>query len=253
MNSPLTSDVAQPERGRVQRVLTRLWMRLTASQGASGLLGPLLLIGTLLFNIVALLPSLANDSPNLNDHVFHLLNLQRTVDAFRAGQDPTDAWQRAIGMGFPIFHYYQHLPYLIPAIVHLVSGVGMVLVFRWTNYLLLCVFPLSMYWAMRKSRFDRTEAGFGALVSGLIATNGLYGLDLTSYIWSGYGLYTQLWGMVLLPPALAACYVVMRDGRGYGLAALLDTALQAHLAGKIDEATAAYKQVVAKCTAQGHW
>ncbi|RLT34764.1 MAG: hypothetical protein DWI59_05865 [Chloroflexi bacterium] len=95
MNSPLTSDVAQPERGRVQRVLTRLWMRLTASQGASGLLGPLLLIGTLLFNIVALLPSLAIDSPNLNDHVFHLLNLQRTVDAFRAGQDPTDAWQRA--------------------------------------------------------------------------------------------------------------------------------------------------------------
>ena len=39
--------------------------------------------------------------------------------------------------------------------------------------------------------------------------------------WIGTGLFTRLWGMVLLPPALAQSFVVLRDGRGYFWAVLL--------------------------------
>src|SRR5207237_2474475 len=62
---------------------------------------------------------------------------------------------------------------------------------------------------------------FGGLLAPLLATNGLYGLDLESYVWGGYGLYTQLWGMLLLPLALAQCYAALRTGHGYFWAVLL--------------------------------
>ena len=61
----------------------------------------------------------------------------------------------------------------------------------------------------------------GGLVASLIVTPGILGFGYISYVWRGYGLYTQLWAMVLLPPALAMGYRVLREGRGYFWATLL--------------------------------
>jgi len=61
----------------------------------------------------------------------------------------------------------------------------------------------------------------GGLVASLIVTPGIFGFGYISYFWRGYGLYTQLWAMVLLPPALAMGYRVLREGRGYFWATLL--------------------------------
>ena len=58
-------------------------------------------------------------------------------------------------------------------------------------------------------------------MSPLLAANGLFGFEYNSYVWRGYGLDTQLWGMILLPMALAQAYAVLRDGRGYLLAVVL--------------------------------
>jgi hypothetical protein len=58
-------------------------------------------------------------------------------------------------------------------------------------------------------------AAVGGLLAPLIATDGLFGFDFNSYVWRGYGLYTQLWAMVLLPVAVAQGYVTLRDGKGY--------------------------------------
>ena len=70
----------------------------------------------------------------------------------------------------------------------------------------------------------------GALVSSFATTNGLYGFDFRSYIFAGWGLYAQLWAMVLLPPALAMSYRTLREGRGYLWATLLLSAtLMSHL------------------------
>src|SRR5205823_13868014 len=133
----------------------------------------------------------------------------RTVDAIAAGQDPTDPWLAPIDLGYPLFHHYQHLAYLPPAALYFLLGktVPLATVLGWTSYPLLSLFPLSIYWSMRWFGASRLQAALGGLVASLLATNGLYGLDFASYVWRGYGLYTQLVGMLLLPLALARGYI----------------------------------------------
>ncbi|HAJ01003.1 MAG TPA: hypothetical protein DCL97_10050 [Dehalococcoidia bacterium] len=101
---------------------------------------------------------------------------------------------------------------------------------QWSNYLLISLFPVSIYWSMRRFGFDRINSAKGALVSSLATTNGLYYFDFRSYIFAGWGLYAQLWAMVLLPLALAMSYRTLREGRGYLWAVLLLSAtLMSHL------------------------
>src|SRR6266550_6751947 len=160
----------------------------------------------LLFNLWFLRPIVTHRVPELNDNVFHLVNLERSADALRSGEDPTDAWLPSVGMGYPVFHYYQHVPYLVPSTIATVTGLDLKDVFYWTSYLLLCFFPLSVFWSMRRFGFQRITAGATGLIASMLATNGLFGFDYGSYVWSGYGLYTQLWAMFILPLALAHCY-----------------------------------------------
>ena len=123
-------------------------------------------------------------------------------------------------LGYPLFHYYQHLR-VLPA--GSVVSPGDPRFSRRDSALptsstgpapALSFFPLAIFWSMRRFGFSRLEAAFGGSASCLIATNGLYGLEYGSYVWRGYGLYTQLWGIFLLPIALAQCYVTLREGRG---------------------------------------
>ena len=67
-------------------------------------------------------------------------------------------------------------------------------------------------------------------MASLTATNSLWGLGFEGYVFRGWGLYSQLWAMVLLPPALAQGYRVLQEGRGYFWATLLLAAtLMSHL------------------------
>ncbi|MGE0135179.1 MAG: YfhO family protein [Dehalococcoidia bacterium] len=184
-----------------------------------------------LFNAVFLLPELTSRPADLNDNVFHYLNLQRANEAVRGLDDPTEPWLSEIALGYPVFHYYQHLPYVVPAAVHVITSLPLEWLFHVINYVLLCLFPVSIYWSMRRFEFARPEAALAALTASLISTDGLFGFDFGSYVWAGYGLYTQLWGMLLLPPALALSYQVVRTGRGYLWAVLLlGATVMSHLA-----------------------
>lgn len=184
-----------------------------------------------LFNVVFLLPELTSRPPDLNDNVFHYLNLQTANEAIRDFDDPTDPWFSEIGLGYPVFHYYQHLPYVLPAFVQVVTNLPLEGLFHAINYVLLCLFPVSIYWSMRRIEFARPEAAFSALAASLISADGLFGFELNSYVWAGYGLYAQLWGMLVLPPALALSYRVAREGSGYFWAVvLLSATFLSHLA-----------------------
>ena len=200
--------------------------------GQERLIAWFLLLFAVAFNLYYLYPEVAIKVPNLNDGVLHFLATERVVTALFLGQNPTDPWLGQIALGYPLFHYYQHLPYLPPAALHLLSlgRLPLLDLFNWTRYLLLSLFPLSIYWTMRRFGFGRLPAALSGLVAPLLATGGLYGLDFISYVWGGYGMYTQLWGMLLLPLALAQGYVTLRDGRGYLWATLLLAAtLLSHL------------------------
>src|SRR5439155_20062316 len=96
---------------------------------------------------------------------------------------------------------------------------------------LLSLFPLSIFISMRRLGFPLLTAGLGAVASPLLSANFLYGFDYGSYVWRGSGLYTQLWGMLLLPLGLGFGFSTLRDGRGYFWAVLfLGATTLAHLA-----------------------
>ncbi len=192
----------------------------------------ILLALALAFNLYYLFPEVAEPAPVLNDGALHQLALEQTAAALTAGRDPTDFWLATVSLGYPLFHHYQHLAYLPPALLYILSGsrIPLAALYAWTVYLLLSFFPLSIYWSMRRFGFERLPAALAGLLASLPATAGLFGFDYGSYVWRGSGLYTQLWGMVLLPPALAQSYLTLRTGRGYVWATLLLAAtLLAHL------------------------
>ncbi len=191
----------------------------------------LLLAAAITFNLVTLWPGVVIETPVLNDSVLHLPLVARTVEALDQGEDPTDFWVPYFAQGYPLFHHYQHLPHLATALLYRVLSWALPLpaLFHWICYLLLCTFPLSIYWTGRRLGFTALPAALAGLVASLLSTNGLYGLDMASYVWRGYGLYTQLWGMWLLGPAVAGLYLTLRKGRSYaGTAALLAATLLSH-------------------------
>ncbi len=197
----------------------------------ANLVAAALLLGAIAFNLALLWPEVAVDAPPLNDAALHLPLVQRAADALARGEDPTDPWVPYFVQGYPLFHHYQHLPHVGTALLYraLLGAVPLGTLFNWLRYLLLATFPLSVYWAARRLGFRARPAALAGVVSSLLATNGLLGLDMGSYIWRGSGLYTQLWGMWLLPPALAGLYRTLRDGRGYtGTALLLAATLLSH-------------------------
>ena len=197
----------------------------------ANLLAGLLLVGAVLFNSVVLWPEVALEAPVLNDDTLHLTLVRRTVEALERGEDPTDFWVPDFVQGYPLFHHYQHLPHLVTALLY--KGLGGALPLRtlydWIRYLLLCTFPLSVYWAGRRLGFRALPAALAGLLSSLLSSGGLYGMDFSSYVWRGWGMYTQLWGMWLLPPTLAGLYLTIREGRAWaGTAALLAATLLSH-------------------------
>ena len=208
----------------------------TNRENSHNLVVTLIVIGTLLvavaFNLAFLLPEVTSGIVAFNDSVMHLLLTQLAVESITHGRDFTDPWQSTMSMGFPVFHHYQHLPHVTVALAHVLTlkAFPVADMMRWNTYLLLSLFPLSIYWSLRRFGFEQLTAAMGGLVAPLVATSFLYGFGYTSYTFLGHGLYTQLWAMVLLPPALAMGYLVLREGRGYFWATLLLAAtLMCHL------------------------
>ena len=184
-----------------------------------------LLLAAVGFNLWHLFPEINGNAISSADRVFHLLLAESAVDAFIDGRDPTDPWSATMSLGFPLFHYYQHLPHISVALVHLLSLQAFLLVdiLNWSTYLLLSIFPLSVYWSSRRLGFGQLTSSMAGAISPVIGTDfELYGgLGYWNYTFSGVGLYAQLWGMVMLPPALALGYRVVLEGRGYFWAMLL--------------------------------
>ena len=169
----------------------------------------------IVFNAVFLIGEITVPTFSLNDEVLHLTATQDASLALRQNLDPTDFWLAQIGLGFPLFHYYQHLPQAVLAVLDQGTSNFLPLsrLFDISRYLLLVFFPLSVYLAMRRFDFDYVAAGLSAIIASLFSTNGLYGIEYGSYIWRGFGLYTQLWAMFFLPIALAEIYrTIKKEG-----------------------------------------
>lgn len=194
-----------------------------------------LVILAVLVNLWVLFPETTVKS-ELNDNVFAFTLVRQTDEVWRASGCPlsifkclsslSDFWVPTWALGFPLPHYYQHIPHLVPVLIYrflrlFTLNFSLFTTFEWFKYLLLALFPLSIYWAARKLELPPIAAGLAALMAPLISTQYLYGTDFNAVVWRGSGMYTQLWGFVTAPLALASLYDTIRYRRAILRSALL--------------------------------
>ena len=187
---------------------------------------------SMLILAIALLPEVTVAIPSLNDDAAHYSLIQNASRAIDAGKNPFDHWAPDLEFGFPQFAYYQHLPHLFVVAVHrlLLRQVELLTLFNLTRYVLMVAFPVTVYWSLRQLEFSRPAAAAAATFAPLFSAGHRFGIEYDSYVWRGFGMYTQLWGMHLSFLALAFAYRTMRDGRGYfGTALVLSALVLSHV------------------------
>jgi len=158
----------------------------------------------------------------LNDEAMHFEMVRWAVQQIHEGNAvPLDGWFPYLSLGDAQFSHYQSLPHLITAYASLVFGSDATP--RWAGYLLFALFPVSVYAGSRLLGWSPWAAGCAALVSPLLVSVTGYGYESFSYTWLGNGLWSQEWGMFLLPIAWGLSWrAVEGTGRGrYALAALV--------------------------------
>ena len=85
--------------------------------------------------------------------------------------------------------------------------------FNLVRYLLLVGFPLTVYWSLRKLDFSQAGALTAAALAPLFSGNFGYGFEYDSYVWRGFGMYTQIWAMHLSLICLALLCDYLDRGR----------------------------------------
>ncbi len=160
---------------------------------------------------------------DLNDNVFHLTLAERMVEALEEGENPLDCWVAEWSFGYPVARTYQPLGHLFLVLLYRCLGktVSLLTLFVWIRLLLICFFPVSLFLSARFLGLRPRAAAAAALLSPLVATNGLYGIEYGSYLWRGGGLYTQAWAMHLMALAVGVSFRAVQCGRGLVLAGAL--------------------------------
>ena len=178
-----------------------------------------------------LLPEVTIPIPNLNDDAFQFLFIQRMDETLRSGGNPLDFWMPQLELGFPQALYYQSFPHLAVVLLDRLSlgTIDLFTMFNLVRFALFVGLPLTVYWSMRRMGFSVVASAMAAAASPLFSGAFRYGFEYDSYIWRGFGMFTQAWAMHLSFIALACVYRVVNKGTGYILAMVaLSVLLMSH-------------------------
>jgi hypothetical protein len=181
----------------------------------------LLVAAAVLWNLVNL-EALTITVPYLNDSSMHEQMVRFATEQLRAGHLPLTSWFPYLGLGSPQFLHYQSLPAVLTGAVGLLTGPDVA--FRWSLYLLMSLWPISIYVSARAFGGGRPAAAASAAMAPFLFSATGVGYEQHAYVWTGYGVWTQLWASWTLPLAWGFSWRVIRDGRGY-FKAVLFTAL----------------------------
>ena len=181
--------------------------------------GPFALVGvTCVFDLVVLRGE-TRAASNLNDSAFHLQMVRWAGGQIHRGRVPLDGWYPDLSLGLSFFHHYQSLAETVTAYAAWATGASDQTAYLWMQYLLLALWPIAVYLCARLLDWDRWSAGAAGAVSPLLVSASGYGYEHSSYVWQGYGMYSQLWAMWLLPIAWGLTYRAVTRGRQYAPAA----------------------------------
>jgi Gpi18-like mannosyltransferase len=181
--------------------------------------GPYSLVGVVCAFGLWVLHSETRPAANLNDSAFHLQMVRWASGQIHEGRIPLDGWFPDLTLGSSFFHHYQSLAETLTAYTALVTGVSDQTAYLWFLYLLLALWPLSIYWSARLLGWARWTAAAAAAVSPLLVSAPGYGYEHGSYTWQGYGVYSQEWAMWLLPLAWGFTWRAVARGKRYPAAA----------------------------------
>jgi hypothetical protein len=158
----------------------------------------------------------------LNDSSVHEQMVRFATAQLHAGHLPLTSWFPFLGEGSLQFLHYQSLPAIVTGLAGL--AVGPDAAFRWSLYLLLSLWPISVYLSARAFGAGRPAAAASAAMAPFLVSATGVGYEQHAYVWTGFGVWTQLWASWTLPLAWGWSWRAIRDGRGY-LGAVLLTAL----------------------------
>jgi hypothetical protein len=175
-------------------------------------------MGAVAWNLVAL-RSQTRAVAYLDDASVHEQMVRFAAAQLSRGQIPQISWFPYLNLGSPQFLHYQSLAATITGLLGIVIGPGVA--FRWSLYLLWALWPLSVYLAARWLGFSRPAGAVSAAMAPFLMSTMGVGYESRAYIWIGYGVWTQLWAMIVLPFAWAASWRAIRSGHGYLTAGLL--------------------------------
>jgi xanthosine utilization system XapX-like protein len=153
-----------------------------------------------------------------NDMGAHISMVHYVAQRISQGKLPFDGWYPRLAMGVALFHHYQSLAPILAGL--LATHLGAARTVAWSNYLLLSLWPLCVYWTARLFGLNRWTAATTALLSPLVSSVTLYGYEHGSFTWIGNGVWSELWAMWLLPLTLAFSWRAIARGKGYAPAAL---------------------------------
>jgi hypothetical protein len=155
----------------------------------------------------------------LDDSSVHAQMVRLAARQLGHGHLPLTSWFPFLGLGSPLFLHYQSLPSMLTGLIGLVVGPDVA--FRWTLYLLLSLWPVSVYFAARLFGAGRTAAAASAAMSPFLVSATGIGYEQNAYLWTGFGVWTQLWASLTLPLAWGLSWTTIRRGRGYFAATAL--------------------------------
>ena len=174
-------------------------------------------IGTCVISLILLRAELVQ-VPYLNDSAVHEEMVSFALSRIRSGHFPPDSWFPFLNVGSPQYLHYQSLGVMFTALIAWVIGVGRS--FTVTTWLLVCCWPLCVYSAARIFGMRRGAALAAGLLSPFVSSATGVGFEQVSYLWSGYGLFSQLFAMWTLPFAWAFSWRAIDERRFTGLAAV---------------------------------
>jgi hypothetical protein len=150
--------------------------------------------------------------PYLDDSSLHQQMVRSASARISQGHLPLTSWWPYLGLGSPQFLHYQSLPSMLSGVVG--TFVDPDIVFRWSLYLLLALWPLTVYWSGRLFGLSRWTAASAAAVAPFLASAAGIGYETKAYVWVGYGVWTQLWAAWTPPLAWGFTYRALSGRRG---------------------------------------
>src|SRR5579859_6214046 len=169
----------------------------------------LLVAAALAWNLVSLRATTLPVS-YLDDASVHEQMVRFATDVLRRGHLPLTSWFPFLGLGSPQFLHYQSLPATLAGLVGLLTGPDGA--FRWSLYLILALWPISVFAGARLFGADRWAAAAAAAMAPFLVSATGIGYEQSAYVWTGYGVWTQLWASLTLPLAWGRSWRAIRDG-----------------------------------------